>query len=52
STNGAQMESGKTVLVMAAGGGTGQIVVQRAKLAGNKVVATCGGKDGSVLLKV
>ncbi|GJY82507.1 probable quinone oxidoreductase [Tanacetum coccineum] len=28
STNGAQLESGKTVLVMAAAGGTGQIAVQ------------------------
>ncbi|XVF67594.1 hypothetical protein PTKIN_Ptkin10aG0133600 [Pterospermum kingtungense] len=40
-----QMESGKVVLVTAAAGGTGQFAVQLAKLAGNKVVATCGGKE-------
>ncbi|KAI3675295.1 hypothetical protein L1987_84884 [Smallanthus sonchifolius] len=69
----AQMESGKTVLVTAAAGGTGQFAVQNmtisltivdilvvkyyqhlacscfAKLAGNKVVATCG--DEQVLKK-
>ncbi|KAK1439921.1 hypothetical protein QVD17_05746 [Tagetes erecta] len=47
----AQMETGKTVLVTAAAGGTGQFAVQLAKLAGNKVVATCGGKDKAILLK-
>ncbi|KAG7030991.1 Prostaglandin reductase-3 [Cucurbita argyrosperma subsp. argyrosperma] len=47
----AQMESGKVVLVTAAAGGTGQFAVQLAKLAGNKVVATCGGKDKATLLK-
>ncbi|CAA3001806.1 probable quinone oxidoreductase [Olea europaea subsp. europaea] len=47
----AQMESGKVVLVTAAAGGTGQFAVQLAKLAGNKVVATCGGKDKAKLLK-
>nr|XP_043621193.1 probable quinone oxidoreductase [Erigeron canadensis] len=47
----AQMESGKTVLVTAAAGGTGQFAVQLAKLAGNKVVATCGGKDKARLLR-
>ncbi|XP_071726187.1 uncharacterized protein [Rutidosis leptorrhynchoides] len=47
----AQMESGKTVLVTAAAGGTGQFAVQLAKLAGNKVVATCGGKDKAMLLR-
>lgn len=47
----AQMESGKTVLVTAAAGGTGQFAVQLAKLAGNKVVATCGGKDKAKLLR-
>ncbi|KAL8238271.1 hypothetical protein R6Q59_019352 [Mikania micrantha] len=47
----AQMESGKTVLVTAAAGGTGQFAVQLAKLAGNKVVATCGGKDKAILLR-
>ncbi|KAH6818938.1 ARP protein [Perilla frutescens var. frutescens] len=47
----AQMGSGKTVLVTAAAGGTGQFAVQLAKLAGNKVIATCGGKDKAKLLK-
>ncbi|XP_051136817.1 uncharacterized protein LOC127255355 [Andrographis paniculata] len=47
----AQMDSGKTVLVTAAAGGTGQFAVQLAKLAGNKVIATCGGKDKAQLLK-
>ncbi|KAL4319199.1 hypothetical protein GQ457_18G016520 [Hibiscus cannabinus] len=46
-----QMESGKVVLVTAAAGGTGQFAVQLAKLAGNKVVATCGGKEKARLLK-
>uniref|UniRef100_A0A7N0T0R8 Enoyl reductase (ER) domain-containing protein n=1 Tax=Kalanchoe fedtschenkoi TaxID=63787 RepID=A0A7N0T0R8_KALFE len=46
-----RMESGKVVLVTAAAGGTGQFAVQLAKLAGNKVVATCGGKDKAALLK-
>lgn len=44
-------DSGKVVLVTAAAGGTGQFAVQLAKLAGNKVVATCGGKDKAILLK-
>lgn len=47
----AHMDSGKTVLVTAAAGGTGQFAVQLAKLAGNKVIATCGGKDKAKLLK-
>lgn len=47
----AQMGSGKTVLVTAAAGGTGQFAVQLAKLAGNKVVATCRGSDKAMLLK-
>ncbi|KAL2477245.1 ARP protein (REF) [Forsythia ovata] len=50
----AQMESGKVVLVTAAAGGTGQFACSGtllAKLAGNKVVATCGGKDKAKLLK-
>ncbi|CAA2978330.1 probable quinone oxidoreductase [Olea europaea subsp. europaea] len=47
----AQMESEKVVLVTAAAGGTGQFAVQLAKLAGNKVVATCGGKEKAKLLK-
>ncbi|CAI0447150.1 unnamed protein product [Linum tenue] len=46
-----QMESGKGVLVTAAAGGTGQFAVQLAKLAGNKVVATCGGQEKAKLLK-
>ncbi|XP_050365141.1 uncharacterized protein LOC126783674 [Argentina anserina] len=48
---GGKMESGKVVLVTAAAGGTGQFAVQLAKLAGNKVVATCGGADKAKLLK-
>ncbi|EEF43705.1 prostaglandin reductase-3 [Ricinus communis] len=47
----AQMESGKLVLVTAAAGGTGQFAVQLAKLAGNTVVATCGGKEKAMVLK-
>ncbi|KAL1337060.1 hypothetical protein HN51_031546 [Arachis hypogaea] len=46
-----QMESGKVVLVTAAAGGTGQFAVQLAKLAGNTVVATCGGAAKAKLLK-
>ncbi|GLT37477.1 hypothetical protein SLA2020_117930 [Shorea laevis] len=46
-----QMESGKVVLVTAAAGGTGQFAVQLAKLAGSKVVATCGGQEKAMLLK-
>nr|CAB3453600.1 unnamed protein product [Digitaria exilis] len=45
-----QMMSGQVVLVTAAAGGTGQFAVQLAKLAGNKVVATCGGEAKSMLL--
>ncbi|KAM3220100.1 prostaglandin reductase-3 [Capsicum annuum] len=47
----AQMESGKVVLVTAAAGATGQFAVQLAKLAGNTVVATCGGNEKAKLLK-
>ncbi|KAL8541373.1 hypothetical protein ACS0TY_002577 [Phlomoides rotata] len=47
----AQMDTGKTVLVTAAAGGTGQFAVQLAKIAGNKVIATCGGTDKAKLLK-
>lgn len=46
-----QMESGQVVLVTAAAGGTGQFAVQLAKLAGNKVVATCGGEKKAALLR-
>ncbi|CAM0951698.1 unnamed protein product [Alopecurus aequalis] len=45
-----QMTSGQVVLVTAAAGGTGQFAVQLAKLAGNKVVATCGGESKVALL--
>ncbi|KAL4196913.1 hypothetical protein AMTRI_Chr04g185470 [Amborella trichopoda] len=47
----AQLGSGKVVLVTAAAGGTGQFAVQLAKLARNKVVATCGGAEKAGLLK-
>ncbi|KAJ0974948.1 hypothetical protein J5N97_016913 [Dioscorea zingiberensis] len=46
-----KIESGQVVLVTAAAGGTGQFAVQLAKLAGNKVVATCGGEKKALLLK-
>ncbi|XP_030466658.2 uncharacterized protein LOC115685707 [Syzygium oleosum] len=46
-----QMESGKVVLVTAAAGGTGQFAVQLAKIAGNTVVASCGGREKAMLLK-
>lgn len=46
-----KMRTGETVLVTAAAGGTGQFAVQLAKLAGNKVVATCGGTTKASLLK-
>uniref|UniRef100_A0A1J3FLM3 Zinc-binding alcohol dehydrogenase domain-containing protein 2 n=1 Tax=Noccaea caerulescens TaxID=107243 RepID=A0A1J3FLM3_NOCCA len=46
-----QMKSSETVLVTAAAGGTGQFAVQLAKLAGNKVIATCGGSEKARLLK-
>ncbi|XP_066399552.1 uncharacterized protein [Miscanthus floridulus] len=45
-----QMTSGQVVLVTAAAGGTGQFAVQLAKLAGNKVVATCGGESKSTFV--
>ncbi|KAJ1289971.1 hypothetical protein BS78_02G205700 [Paspalum vaginatum] len=45
-----QMTSGEVVLVTAAAGGTGQFAVQLAKLAGNKVVGTCGGESKSTFL--
>lgn len=46
-----QMKSGEAVVVTAAAGGTGQFAVQLAKLAGNTVVATCGGNEKAILLK-
>lgn len=44
------MRSGEKVLVTAAAGGTGQFAVQLAKLAGNHVIATCGGPEKAALL--
>ncbi|TMW59287.1 hypothetical protein Poli38472_004356 [Pythium oligandrum] len=46
-----QMKSGETVLVTAAAGGTGQFVVQLAKLAGNHVVGTTSSDEKAELLK-
>ncbi|KAL0908656.1 hypothetical protein M5K25_023161 [Dendrobium thyrsiflorum] len=46
-----KLTSGEVVLVTAAAGGTGQFAVQLAKLAGNKVVATCGGESKAELLR-
>lgn len=45
-----KMRSGQTVLVTAAAGGTGQFAVQLAKLAGNKVIATCGSSSEKAAL--
>lgn len=45
-----RMRSKETVLVTAAAGGTGQFAVQLAKLAGNRVVATCGSDAKAKLL--
>lgn len=45
------MQSGETVLVTAAAGGTGQFVVQLAKLAGNHVIGTCGSDDKAAYLR-
>lgn len=45
-----EMRSGDTVLVTGAAGGTGQFAVQLAKLAGNHVVAVCGGGEKAALL--
>lgn len=46
-----KLKSGEVVLVTAAAGGTGQFAVQLAKLAGNMVVATCGGENKAAFLK-
>jgi NADPH-dependent curcumin reductase CurA len=46
-----EMQSGQTVLVTAAAGGTGQFAVQLAKLAGCHVIGTCGSDDKADLLK-
>ncbi|KAI9013689.1 hypothetical protein DFJ74DRAFT_758418 [Hyaloraphidium curvatum] len=41
----------ETVLVTAAAGGTGMFAAQLAKLAGNRVIATCGGAEKAAMLK-
>lgn len=41
----------ETVFVSAAAGGTGQFVVQLAKLAGNHVIGTCSSDDKAAFLK-
>ncbi|TYZ54409.1 hypothetical protein PybrP1_008130 [[Pythium] brassicae (nom. inval.)] len=46
-----EMKSGETVLVTAAAGATGQIVVQLAKLAGNHVIGTCSSDEKAAYLK-
>ncbi|BBN17225.1 prostaglandin reductase 3 [Marchantia polymorpha subsp. ruderalis] len=46
-----RIKSGETVLVTAAAGGTGQFAVQLAKLAGNTVIATCGGEEKAKFLR-
>ncbi|MEM9273669.1 MAG: zinc-binding dehydrogenase, partial [Cyanobacteria bacterium P01_F01_bin.143] len=45
------MTSQEVVMVTAAGGGTGHIAVQLAKLAGNQVIGTCGSDAKYQLLK-
>jgi len=45
------MSSQETVMVTAAGGGTGHIAVQLAKLAGNHVIGTCGSEAKFKLLQ-
>eukprot|EP00899_Mesostigma_viride_P023429 jgi/Mesvir1/4270/Mv22230-RA.1 len=46
-----RMGSGETVLVTAAAGGTGQFAVQLAKMAGNRVIGTCGSEDKAAMLR-
>jgi NADPH-dependent curcumin reductase CurA len=46
-----EMSTGETVLVTAAAGGTGNIAVQLAKLAGNHVIATCSTDEKVEMLK-
>jgi NADPH-dependent curcumin reductase CurA len=45
------MKTGETVLVTAAAGGTGQFVVQLAKLAGNHVIGTTSSDEKAAYLK-
>jgi len=47
----ADLKPGKTVMVTAAAGGTGQFVVQLAKMAGCTVVGTCSNPEKSEFLK-
>jgi hypothetical protein len=47
----AELGTGETVIVSAAAGGLGHIVIQLAKLAGNHVVALCGSEDKRVALE-
>lgn len=46
-----KLSSNETVLVTAAAGGTGQFVVQLAKLAGNHVIGTCSTQEKAQRLK-
>ncbi|QDZ21995.1 alcohol dehydrogenase [Chloropicon primus] len=48
---GQMKNGGETVLVTAAAGGTGQFAVQLAKLAGNRVIATCSNPRKKDLLE-
>jgi len=45
------MTSGETVLVTAAAGGTGNLAVQLAKIAGNTVIGSCGNEEKVDFLK-
>jgi NADPH-dependent curcumin reductase CurA len=45
------MKTNEVVAVSAAAGGLGQFVVQFAKMAGNKVVGICGGKEKADILQ-
>jgi NADPH-dependent curcumin reductase CurA len=46
-----EMKGDEVVLVTAAAGGTGHIAIQLAKLAGNRVIGTCGSEKKAELLK-